>query len=409
MPLKHTRTYMALGLLLLLSATPAFGQGPQGMQIFALDDESTYGGAPEPKEGYFFSYDGLYWMITSPHTHSIGYPGTRNVSYGTSSSDVRTEYNTLDTSVLSGQFSIGNRFEFGRIEDRNGWFVSFYQLRDQSQSYTAASADIVFNDPDNGPSGGGLLTGNVNTNTSSSPPYTPAVIRNLPTVFANVTMQEIIKTWGVEANYIHRFMTNHNGGTFDLFLGPRYIQFDDTFNVTTGADPGTLTVPSFLGGSYWDTEAQNHIAAGQIGLRWFKKQGRWTFNTEGRFLAGLNCQNLRQVVDIGPNLNPGVNSDGSYTPFQPTRLGHESATYVAYEREFTPGAELRLEFRYQITNAICAHAGWSGLWMGNIARASSVIDYTIANDEGRPMGINTADNKENVFVNGLTIGVDINR
>ena len=56
----------------------------------------------------------------------------------------------------------------------------------------------------------------------------------------------------------------------------------------------------------------------QIGLRWFKKQGRWMFTTEGRFLAGMNCQNISQQVDIGPNLNPGVNPDGTYTPFQPT-------------------------------------------------------------------------------------------
>ena len=29
------------------------------------------------------------------------------------------------------------------------------------------------------------------------------------------------------------------------------------------------------------------------------------FSTEGRFMAGLNCQNIQQQVDMGPNLKPG--------------------------------------------------------------------------------------------------------
>ncbi|MEN6450031.1 MAG: BBP7 family outer membrane beta-barrel protein, partial [Thermoguttaceae bacterium] len=331
MPLKHTRKYLAAGILFLLLAAPSLAQGPQGLQIFAPDDESTYGGGQAPAQGYFFMIDGLYWNITPPHTHPIGFPSTRQVFSGPTAADERMEFNTLDTSQLSGQFSIGNRIEFGRIEEQNGWMVSIFQLRDQEQDYTNSGAEIVFHDPINGQSGVGLLNGNVNVNSSSTPPNSPAVFRDLPVVFSNVFVQESISTWGVEADYIHRFMTGHNGGTFELLLGPRYFEFNDSFNVHTGADTGTLTVPSFLGGSFWDTEAQNHVVGGQVGLRWFKKQGRWMFNAEGRFLAGLNCQNVNQTVDFGPNLNPGRNADGSYTPFQPTRLEHTTATYVAYE------------------------------------------------------------------------------
>jgi hypothetical protein len=410
MPLNHTRTYLSVGLLLLLLATPSLGQGPQGLQIFALDDESTYGGGQPPKQGYFFSFDGLWWSISPPHVHPIGFPDSHNVSYGPNLTDVRTEYNTLDTSELTGQFSAGNRIEFGRVDDQNGWFVGIIQLRDQEQDYTAPAADIVFNDPANGPVGQPLLVGNVNVNPNSTPPNSPPVFAELPTTFSNVFVQEIVQTWGVEANYLHRFLTRHGGGTFEMFLGARYFNFKDTFNVATGPDPGGLKVPEFLAQSYWDTQAQNSVVGPQIGLRWFKKQGRWTFTTEGRFLAGINFQNLYQTVDFGPTLNPGVNSDGSYTPFEPTRLAHSTATYVERPTEFAPAIELRIEWRYQITRSIAAHAGWTGFWMDGIARGSSIIDYTTANTTtGGPLGINLADNKESLFLTGLTLGFDINR
>ena len=126
MPLKNTSTYVAVGLLLLLLATPGLGQGPQGLQIFAPADVSTYGGDQPPNQGYFFSFDGLYWSISPPHVHFIGFSDTRNVNTGPNLTDVRTEYNTLDTSALTGQFSAGNRIEFGRVEDQNGWFVSIF-------------------------------------------------------------------------------------------------------------------------------------------------------------------------------------------------------------------------------------------------------------------------------------------
>lgn len=404
MPLKNTRTRVALGIMLLLLAAPCFGQGPQGLQIFALDDESTYGGAPAPNEGYFFSFDGLWWSISPPRVHSIGAENvTRIVSYGPNPTDARTEVNTLDTSQLSGQFSLGNRFEFGRVDDGNGWFVSIFQVRNQEQSYSVSAADVVFNDPPDG-TGQGLLRGNVNNNALSTPPFSPPVFRDLPVLFNGVTIQETVNTWGVEANYLHRFMTRHAGGTFELYLGARYIEFNNGFNVYTSNDVGTGTVPAFLAGSSWATEAENHIPAGQIGLRWFKKQGRWTLNTEGRFFAGLNCQNISQVVDMGPNLNPGSTGIGTFTPFEPTRFNHTAATHVEYAREFTPGVELRLELRFQVTRAIAAHAGWTGMWMDNIARASSVVDYTVP-----AMGVNLANNRENLFLNGVTFGFDINR
>jgi len=103
----------------------------------------------------------------------------------------------------------------------------------------------------------------------------------------------------------------------------------------------------------------------QIGLRWFKKQGRWTFNTEGRFFAGVNCQYITQQVDMGPHLNPGPNSDGTYTPFVPKRCahhGHARRLRHEFSRRSKCGWKAVSDNR-----AISLHAGWTGMWMDGIA------------------------------------------
>ena len=411
MPFNRKRTCVIFGLFFLLLASPTFGQGLEGVQPFAITDVSTYGGQIKPNEGYFFQFHGLYWSITPPKVHPIGYPDTRVVYYGIhptgpldDQSDARIQTNTLDTSLFDNQFRVGERIEFGQVTNRNGWLVSIFQLRDEIQQFNVDSADVVFNDPAFGPFGERLLYGNVNNDATSTPPFSPPVFRDLPVTFYNLVLEKKIDTWGVEASYLHRFLTRRAGGTFEMFLGARYFEFNEHFWVTTGASPTRLTVPSFLENSSWETDAENHIVGPQIGLRWFKKQGRWMFNTEARFLAGLNCQNFHQTVNMGPNLDPGPRANGSYLPFRPKSMSSTTATHGVYETEWSPAVELRVEARYQVTRSISMHAGWSGMWVGGVARATSVIDYTVP-----AMGINLADNRESVFLNGLALGFDVNR
>ena len=94
--------------------------------------------------------------------------------------------------------------------------------------------------------------------------------------------------------------------------------------------------------------------------------------------------------------------------YTPATLEPASATHDATLNEFSPVVELRLEARYQVTSMIALHAGWTGYWMDNIARANGVIDYNIQNPV---MGFDfsSGQNKQSVFMNGVTIGFDINR
>jgi hypothetical protein len=51
--------------------------------------------------------------------------------------------------------------------------------------------------------------------------------------------------------------------------------------------------------------------------------------------------------------------------------------------------------------------GWSGLWVDGVARASNLVDYTFY--ETQFMGIDAKDNRQSVFMHGVTFGIDINR
>ena len=50
------------------------------------------------------------------------------------------------------------------------------------------------------------------------------------------------------------------------------------------------------------------------------------------------------------------------------------------------------------------NAGWTGMILGNIARPSYMVDYTLPY-----MGILENNNKQEVFMHGLTLGVQVNR
>jgi hypothetical protein len=413
MPFNRTSSRVAIGLLAILLAAPCLGQGPEGMQLFEHADCSTMGGDIAPNEGWFLQFDALYWTVSQPNVTQVGFPNlTRQVFFGPVTddgivSDEGTQRNTLDTSPFHDQFSIGARYEFGRIEDRNGWFMSIYQIRDQEQDFTVSKADIVFQDDPAGPLGlphlAGVPQGQIFTE-----------LLPLPVTIYNISMNHTINTWGVEAMYLHRFRTCHEGSTFELFAGPRYLEFNDRFDFIGGVslDPNAH---DFLSGSTWTSRAENHIIGGELGGRWFKKQGRWTLSTEGRFLAAMNQQNIHQQVNFGPNL---LNNSSPFRRipnppefgnlYQPWILSPTESTYEDSPQVFTPGVELRLEARYQVTRYLSFHAGWTGLWLGGIARGDSTIDYTLHTDN-QVFGIDTTRNRENVLMNGLTMGFDFNR
>jgi Putative beta barrel porin-7 (BBP7) len=395
MMLNRTFLKLAVGLLTLLMCASAIGQDLEGMQLFAPADVSSYGRGPQPNEGFFFVYDLLYWTISTPRVSTVGKEGRQRFAFigGDPTIDQIVQHNTLDTGDLLDRFDLGNRIEFGRIYDNSGWMISYYQLTEQSQSVPAFNVDMVFNE---------VTSGTVNPYNPLDGRFvnlTPPPATNLlplPVTFTNVLLRDDTSSWGIELDYVGRSNQLHNGGFFEWYLGPRYIEFDDTFLVNA---QGSTT----LGNSDWITEAQNHIIAGQLGARWFKKLGRWMLSTEGRGLVGLNCQNVHQTGTLGVGIVPGVLDSN-----QPFYMGPTNVVHNEFIRQFTPGLELRLDARYQITRSVTFRAGWTGLWLNNVARGAEMVDYTLDPTHSW-LGILRDHNKDNVLMNGLTIGIDINR
>ena len=146
-----------------------------------------------------------------------------------------------------------------------------------------------------------------------------------------------------------------------------------------------------------ETGAINHIIGPQVGGRWTKQWERVRVAAEGRFCPAINFQNVRQTGDW---------TLVSTVPFAPTPVPNfamGSLSSTAYTTLFTPVVDLRAEIGYQITSAVELTVGWNGMWMDGIARPTSLVNYQVPG-----LGINMAHNSQNVFVNGLTLGVVFN-
>jgi len=445
MALNRTTVRVTAGLFVLLAGLPALGQSLMDGQVFAPAELTPYGSGIQPNEGYFFRLDGLHWVISKPTATTIGFDGlTRLVFYGPFSGDPTdppsgpsggalrqdsvVQGNTLDTGAFRSEFTEGNRIEFGCVRNRRGWMFGVYKLNDQTQRLTASEVDMVFFDPAFGPQGVRLLQGVVDQIPDpQNPDETIDVLRDLPLTFDDVLVRNRVEHWSTELMCIHRTRPFHRGGRVELFAGLRYMEFDDAFSVDAlgegevdGGDDDdddqqqADQVPSILADSFWNTEADNHIVGPQLGVRYFKICSRWMINIEGRFMAGYNFQSFRQRGTLGTELDaPGGptgddddddDDGGGGELFEPRLMNATSFNHAAHVEEFSPVVEIRAGVRYKLTRAVDIGAGWTGMWIDNVARASNLINYEVPN-----MGLRTLYNRQNVFVHGVGFTVTVNR
>lgn len=426
MSLHRTQLWLALWALAVLVVAPAQGQGLQDAQIFAPAENDQFGGGARANEGFFFQLEGLCWWIKAPHTEAIGSPGFEQTAYLTPSRTVE-QVNTLDTSGIAADAVSGTRFETGYIHGHDGFLWSYFNLTGQNERLGYGNSYISFDDRAN------MLTGYVAEYDGSvyTPSQTPLL---LPVKFDDVLVTSRVKTWGTELNYVYRGHAGPHAGIFELLLGARYFELQDRFTVNGYGDPflreattdggggttdGTTTLGtplgpgSILADSVWWATAQNRVIGPQIGLHWFRKNERWTWEAEGRFFAGLNVQGLKQGASLGSQLNeqnfspPAEDGGNGMILFQPLNMTRTTAFHSASANEWSPGVELRLGLTYQLTRAFDVRVGWSGFWIDGIARSADLIDYSL--NDTQIMGIDMKDNRQSVFMHGLTFGFDINR
>jgi hypothetical protein len=249
----------------------------------------------------------------------------------------------------------------------------------------------------------------------------------LPLSFDFLRVENLVDTWSVEWMYIYR---THPLGFYrsvlaEMYAGVRFMEFDDRFHVNgrgfrlrdqdgSGdliAEPATI-----LADSDWRNDAFNRIVGPQIGLRLFTQRGRWTFSAEGRFFAGFNFQSVRQRGVLGTQLNnipssadgttvaigPGNEVSGVPAAIGPTAFSHGFSA-----NEFSPCIEFRADARVHVTRGLALRAGYNAIWIDGIARGSDMIDYVWS--ESTVFGIRQDTNRQAVFMNGLSIGLEFNR
>jgi hypothetical protein len=397
------RIGLVIGALLLLAAgstTVTYGQDHEleGAALFERADVRPYDDWAEQRNGLFFSFDGIYWHISQANKTTVGDPTlTPTVFVGPSIEQSFVEQSTVDTSGPS-IWKWGDRTELGYIDGHHGFMFTALSTNSQTQETYANNAFVVFNDPAQGPLGQHLL----DTILQNATPTTPAIIGETPVNFSSLYVQNKSRLQGVEALYIYRMDELNFGGQLEFLAGGRYFELKDQFWVAgTGGN---------LADSYWDTHTHNEIGGPEIGARFLQPIGRFAFSVESRFTAGINAQDIGQDGLLGSQLFSGIPQANGITlvnpPPEPTLMSATSFTHSTHYIEFSPIIELRAEARMQLTNMITVKAGYTGIFINNVARAADMINYTVPN-----MGI-TRDlngNLQPVYIQGLNIGVEVNR
>ena len=137
----------------------------------------------------------------------------------------------------------------------------------------------------------------------------------------------------------------------------------------------------------------------EFGVLFETQAGRWKFSSELKFTAAFNWQNNlyrgSNFPDsigadfLGATFEPGVvNVQGGGNPAGAVQLpppplflqiygvGQQNATNSAEHRfVFSPIGEWRFGTEFKVSQAITLHAGYTGMWLGSIARASTNTAY----------------------------------
>jgi len=184
---------------------------------------------------------------------------------------------------------------------------------------------------------------------------------------------------------------------------------DETFGTGPAGDVlgisgvDTLTgqgLGSPLQAGAWETYTSNNMVGPEFSLLFESQQGRWLWSSELKFTAGLNWQNN---LYRGANFPNAVGADYLRATFTPSTtqtaggttpatainapplflqlygVAQNNATNAAEHRfVFTPIGEWRFGSQFRVSEAIRLHAGYTGMWLGSIARASTNTGYRTA-------------------------------
>lgn len=460
--------WLATLMLISTCATTAYGQNAIGpmyspygaagtdtdAEWFAPVDFDFENRPMRKSSGYFFRFDKLNWAITGQRT-TIGDPNVQILSEiiydDTNAFDRGTRppqyviQNGLQDVVPEATFGWGERYEFGLQEKGKGWLIGIINGPQVNQEQTFGSgpqtsgfgsihinfvtptgylrgfrdyfsnaddvSGVVINGPGgagsgipddiNGDLGEGVFTvlADIDGDGTIDDDEVVAVAEDFDDMvafnirFNQLTVRNNSRVRGIELMRTLQLDNSHKmrkrqGSQVDVAYGVRFLSMKDEFGINGTSD-------FFRGLNTVTTSAENQIVGPQIRGKWSTQRGRWNMAVDGRFVFGYNIQDFDQSGTWGENIVTGALNQSASA--QPT-------TFSSGKREddFSPMVELRVDSTYQVSNSIALRLGYTAMFIDNISRASQLVEYGLPN-----WGIGQA-GQQNVFINGVNFGFDIN-
>jgi hypothetical protein len=366
--------------------------------------------APYANEGFFFSWDYVKFLMKSVEPSTVGADGiTRAGMYGTLGSMI--EYNSITTGWFSDEIFDGQDTTVGYIEKNQGWFFRWFELHGRNVDLVRSDAGVIFEDPQSllvgfyDLDGDGLddsFDGDLNFGRDGGNIDADDLVQQ-GVVFKEIHVNQNTKLYTIELNHLLRLPRELCGAYWETFCGVRFIDFKESFNV--------FGIGGVLADSFWNTEAENKIVGPQVGVRWFRTDGRFTFSGDARAVAAANFQTIRQVVSFGNKLsqNEGRGTDNSERGDDTFRsrwdqfVPRESVSSY-HEMELGPLVEASAQAQIHLTRKLTFRLGVKGMYMDALARPAAMINYSFPD-----MGVNMNNNNQRMWMVGINAGFDLNR
>lgn len=350
------------------------------LQFFAPAEVDDYSGPPQPNVGFYFKYQYMQVMMARPRFRT---------EPGAAPTDLfpLTPVNSVGNQVVVDQNGMmdsapGNKWSFGWVDDEGvGW---------HGVCTTVRSPAIHDEDPFR-------------------------LINLKPWNQVRATMNDQ-SYQSYELNRSLWRATLSHGGTFEPFLGMRYMRIADKteFRSASSLEVGGAIEEAWL----QQTKVDNEILLGQLGFRHTRRSGHWQFSTEGRFFVGNNYQRYRgyqreEFRTYGQGTGTVIGKQGltdpetSYDPFN-------SRTITRKNEELLWGGELDLNAEYQVTKyCSLTFGGTFFLTDGAVGRAR-LATYGQTINVQRPANFLqgaefVANDKDYLRFGGVMFGINFNR
>ncbi len=117
-------------------------------------------------------------------------------------------------------------------------------------------------------------------------------------------------------------------------------------------------------------------------------------------MPGIDFQNIHQRSVTASTITGQVGTGG----INELNITATSATHGQIDYEFSPVGEIRLQANYQVTRSVALKIGYTLLYVDGISRGANRIEYTLPR-----FGILGSPSNEEIFAQGLNLGIEVNR